>query len=152
MTPGQRPSVRPLGLPRRSPPPPPRPRREWWTRLLGVRRFASFRDDLRARLAAACRLEDPPPERFGFRFDTALRLFLVTAEQGVSAGTRRLVVCCPGFAVDCLETLEEIAMRGRATFLAAGGESFEYVPALNDGAAQVESLARLAVRALGARA
>jgi len=73
-------------------------------------------------------------------------------EELAAAGTRRLVVCCPGFAVDCLETLEEIAMRGRATFLAAGGESFEYVPALNDGAAQVESLARLAVRALGARA
>jgi len=69
-----------------------------------------------------------------------------------AAGTRRLVVCCPGFAVDCLETLEEIAMRGRATFLEAGGESFAYVPALNDGAAQVESLARLAARALGARA
>jgi ferrochelatase len=69
-----------------------------------------------------------------------------------AAGTRRLVVCCPGFAVDCLETLEEIAMRGRETFMAAGGESFEYVPALNDGSAQVESLARLAVRALGARA
>jgi ferrochelatase len=69
-----------------------------------------------------------------------------------AAGTRRLVACCPGFAVDCLETLEEIAMRGRETFLAAGGESFEYVPALNDSMAQVESLARLAARALGARA
>lgn len=69
-----------------------------------------------------------------------------------AAGTRRLIACCPGFAVDCLETLEEIAMRGRETFLAAGGESFEYVPALNDGATQVESLAQLAVRALGARA
>ncbi|MBX3703354.1 MAG: ferrochelatase [Steroidobacteraceae bacterium] len=69
-----------------------------------------------------------------------------------AAGTRRLIACCPGFAVDCLETLEEIAMRGRATFLEAGGESFEYVPALNDGAGQVESLARIAARALGARA
>lgn len=69
-----------------------------------------------------------------------------------AAGTRRLVVCCPGFAVDCLETLEEIAMRGREIFLKAGGESFEYVPALNDGTAQVESLARLAERALDERA
>jgi ferrochelatase len=64
------------------------------------------------------------------------------------SGTRRLVACCPGFAVDCLETLEEIAIRGRETFLAAGGESFEYVACLNDGAAQTESLARLAARAL----
>lgn len=69
-----------------------------------------------------------------------------------AGGTRRLIVCCPGFAVDCLETLEEIAIRGRETFLAAGGESFEYVPALNDGAAQAEGLARLAARALGAAA
>jgi ferrochelatase len=68
------------------------------------------------------------------------------------SGTRRLVACCPGFAVDCLETLEEIAIRGRETFLAAGGESFEYVACLNDGAAQTESLARLAARALGTAA
>jgi ferrochelatase len=73
-------------------------------------------------------------------------------EELAAGGTRRLVVCCPGFAVDCLETLEEIAMRGRETFLAAGGESFDYVPALNDGAAQVDSLAQLAARALGAMA
>jgi protoporphyrin/coproporphyrin ferrochelatase len=58
-------------------------------------------------------------------------------------GMRGLAVVCPGFAVDCLETLEEIAIRGRATFLAAGGERFDYVPALNDDAAQVECFARL---------
>jgi ferrochelatase len=62
--------------------------------------------------------------------------------------TRRVVVCCPGFAVDCLETLEEIAMRGRAAFLAAGGASFDYVPALNDGSAHVECLAQIAAGAL----
>lgn len=59
------------------------------------------------------------------------------------AGTRRLAVVCPGFAVDCLETLEEIAMRGRDAFLGAGGGQFEYVPALNDSAAHVECLAQL---------
>jgi len=64
-------------------------------------------------------------------------------------GARRLIACCPGFAVDCLETLEEIAMRGRETFLAAGGESFEYAACLNDGTAQTDSLARLAARTLG---
>ena len=61
-------------------------------------------------------------------------------------GVRRLAVVCPGFAVDCLETLEEIAMRGRATFLQAGGESFEYIPALNDSATHVYCLARLVAR------
>jgi ferrochelatase len=59
------------------------------------------------------------------------------------AGIGRLAVACPGFAVDCLETLEEIAIRGAATFIAAGGVDFEYIPALNDSAAQVECLARL---------
>jgi ferrochelatase len=58
-------------------------------------------------------------------------------------GVRHLVVACPGFSVDCLETLEEIAMRGRDTFLAAGGERFEYVPALNDSSAHADCLAAL---------
>ena len=62
--------------------------------------------------------------------------------------TRRVVVCCPGFAVDCLETLEEIAIRGRAAFLAAGGASFDYVPALNDGPVHIECLAQIAAGAL----
>ncbi len=65
-------------------------------------------------------------------------------------GCKRVAVICPGFAVDCLETLEEIAIRGRATFLAAGGKEFEYIPALNDAAAHVDCLARLvAGRAAG---
>jgi ferrochelatase len=41
-------------------------------------------------------------------------------------------VACPGFATDCLETLEEIAMEGRATFLQAGGREFNYIPTTND--------------------
>lgn len=46
-------------------------------------------------------------------------------------GKKRLLVLCPSFVADCLETLEEIAVAGRATFLAAGGESYEVVPCLN---------------------
>ena len=45
---------------------------------------------------------------------------------------KRLAVVCPSFVADCLETLEEMEMRGRETFIAAGGESFTYVPCLND--------------------
>ncbi len=66
-----------------------------------------------------------------------------------AAGAGRLAVACPGFAVDCLETLEEIAIRGSTTYLTAGGADFEYVPALNDDAAQVDCLARLVVAQLG---
>jgi protoporphyrin/coproporphyrin ferrochelatase len=48
------------------------------------------------------------------------------------AGIRRLVVICPSFVSDCLETLEEIGMRGRQTFLDAGGKEFSLVPCLNE--------------------
>ena len=65
-------------------------------------------------------------------------------------GVRHVAVACPGFAVDCLETLEEIAIRGAATFFAAGGLDFEYIPALNDDAAQVDCLARLVAERLDA--
>ena len=61
--------------PREVPPPPPRRR---WHRVPGLGRFRRFQDTIRARLATACALETPPPERFGFRFDTAVRLLLVT--------------------------------------------------------------------------
>jgi len=53
-------------------------------------------------------------------------------------GVRHLTVVCPGFASDCLETLEEIAQQGRDSFLQAGGELFDYVPALNADAAHVD--------------
>jgi ferrochelatase len=57
-----------------------------------------------------------------------------------AGGVRHLQVLCPGFAVDCLETLEEIALRGREQFIAAGGDRLDYIAALNDSAAHVELL------------
>jgi protoporphyrin/coproporphyrin ferrochelatase len=66
--------------------------------------------------------------------------------QLAADGVKRLDVACPGFAVDCLETLEEIAMQNRDFFIAAGGESLRYIPALNDSAEQVGSLAALVLR------
>lgn len=56
---------------------------------------------------------------------------------------RQVTVLCPGFAVDCLETLEEIAIGGRETFLHAGGETFHYVPCLNARADHAQALAGL---------
>lgn len=58
-------------------------------------------------------------------------------------GIKNVSVVCPGFSVDCLETLEEIAMQNRDVFLQAGGENFNYIPALNDGDEQVKMLANL---------
>ena len=71
------------------------------------------------------------------------------AELG-RGGVRHLQVLCPGFSVDCLETLEEIAIRGRDQFLAAGGERFDYIPALNDSDAHVALLQALIERGLRA--
>ncbi|MBF0296734.1 MAG: ferrochelatase [Magnetococcales bacterium] len=75
--------------------------------------------------------------------DTASLLAALPGE-----GIRHVAVACPGFAADCLETLEEIAVAGRATFLAAGGESFVHAPCLNDRTAWIDALAELARREL----
>lgn len=61
-------------------------------------------------------------------------------------GMRRLDVACPGFATDCLETLEEIAMQNREAFEAAGGGELRYIPALNDDSRHIDALAGLVVR------
>ncbi|MDX1902410.1 MAG: ferrochelatase [Gammaproteobacteria bacterium] len=58
-------------------------------------------------------------------------------------GIKDIHVICPGFAVDCLETLEEIALRGKEQFIEHGGKSFHYIPALNDTEAQIELLVNL---------
>ena len=59
------------------------------------------------------------------------------AEQGV----KRLAVVCPAFIADNLETLEEMGIQGRETFLAAGGETFDLVPCLNDDPGWIDLLA-----------
>lgn len=61
-------------------------------------------------------------------------------------GVRAVDVVCPGFAVDCLETLEEIAIENRDAFLAAGGERFSYVPALNASESHIDALAAVVAR------
>ncbi len=58
-----------------------------------------------------------------------------------AAGMDRLSVVCPGFAVDCLETLDEINREGRIQFQRAGGGAFAYIPALNRSPDHVEALA-----------
>jgi ferrochelatase len=64
------------------------------------------------------------------------------------AGTKRVDVVCPGFTSDCLETLEEIAMEGRQTFLNAGGKDFRYIPCLNDDSAWITGLCSIAQKHL----
>lgn len=59
-------------------------------------------------------------------------------------GIRRLDVVCPGFVSDCLETLEEIGIAGRAAFLAAGGSELGLVPCLNESEDWIRALAMIA--------
>lgn len=60
-------------------------------------------------------------------------------------GVKKIAVVCPGFAADCLETLEEVAMEGRDEFIEAGGTDFAYIPCLNaseTGMAMLEAIVR----------
>jgi len=61
---------------------------------------------------------------------------------------KRVAIVAPGFSADCLETLEELAIRGRESFLAAGGTHFAYLPCLNDSAIGVEMVRLLIAREL----
>jgi ferrochelatase len=64
------------------------------------------------------------------------------AERGV----KKLLVICPAFVADCLETLEEIGLRGRESFLAAGGTDFALIPCLNEHPLWLEVLERMVAR------
>jgi ferrochelatase len=65
------------------------------------------------------------------------------------SGVKRVDVVCPGFTSDCLETLEEIDMEGRAAFLLAGGKAFHYIPCLNDDPEWITALCNISERHLG---
>ncbi|CCJ87682.1 ferrochelatase [Cronobacter dublinensis] len=61
-------------------------------------------------------------------------------------GVKHIQVMCPGFSSDCLETLEEIAEQNREIFIEAGGEKYEYIPALNDEPAHIAMMKELVDR------
>jgi ferrochelatase len=61
-------------------------------------------------------------------------------------GPKQVTLVCPGFATDCLETLEEIDMQNRTAFLEAGGEAFDYVPCLNSSDAQLSLYEQLVLK------
>ena len=63
-----------------------------------------------------------------------------TLEQLPEDGIKHVAVICPGFSSDCLETIEEINMEGRESFIESGGEQFHYIPCLNDEPAHIDAL------------
>jgi protoporphyrin/coproporphyrin ferrochelatase len=71
-----------------------------------------------------------------------------TLEALAREGVARVDVVCPGFVADCLETLEEIGIEGRDTFIKAGGKAFHMIPCLNEHPAWIAALADLAWRQL----
>ena len=58
-------------------------------------------------------------------------------------GKKNILVICPGFASDCVETLEEIAIQGKESFVDAGGENFDLIPCLNDNEDHINLLKNL---------
>ena len=96
-------------------------------------------------------LERPLRLTFQSRFGRAKWLEPATdkvLEALPGEGVTRVAVVAPGFSADCLETLEELAIRGRASFLAAGGTDFAYLPCLNDSAPGIEMLRSIIGREL----
>ena len=103
-----------------------------------------------ARLLAAA-LERPLEVAFQSRFGRAKWLEPATDTvlgELPAKGVRKVAILAPGFSADCLETLEELAIRGREQFLAAGGTDFAYLPCLNDSPAGIEMLRDILAREL----
>ncbi|MBV9533636.1 MAG: ferrochelatase, partial [Bradyrhizobium sp.] len=71
-----------------------------------------------------------------------------TIERLAKEGVKRLAVVMPGFAADCLETLEEIAQENAEIFKHNGGEAFSAIPCLNDTEAGMEVIRQLVLREL----
>ena len=66
-----------------------------------------------------------------------------TLEKLPSEGKKKILVICPGFSSDCVETLEEISIQGKETFLKSGGENFDVVPCLNDNEDHISLIEQL---------
>ena len=66
----------------------------------------------------------------------------IRLEEMPKEGIKKLLVVCPAFVSDCLETLEEIEIRGKESFLQAGGESFSMIPCLNTHPLCVKTIAK----------
>jgi ferrochelatase len=116
-------------------------------------RFVASGDPYRAECEATARalvaaLQLPPDgwkmsfqSRFGR--EPWLQPYTDVTLRELGRGGLRVDVICPGFAADCLETLEEIGMQNRGWFEEAGGKRFRYIPALNDSAEHVRALAEI---------
>ena len=69
-------------------------------------------------------------------------------ESAATQNIQKIAVICPGFSVDCLETIEEIDKENRENFLTNGGQSYQYIPALNVEHAHIEMMGKLILEKL----
>jgi len=69
-------------------------------------------------------------------------------DELLEKGEKNLTIIAPGFAVDCLETLEEIKIQGKEEFLSKGGKSFQYIDCLNDSDLSISMIEKLIKREL----
>ena len=69
-----------------------------------------------------------------------------TLENLPKEGKKNILVICPGFASDCVETLEEISIEGKSSFIDQGGENFEFIPCLNDSERHIDLFSHLVKR------
>lgn len=67
----------------------------------------------------------------------------VTLKSLAEEGVKRVAVICPGFSSDCLETIEEIEVENRAYFIDAGGQTYDYIPCLNDSQDHIDMMYQL---------
>ena len=71
-----------------------------------------------------------------------------TLEKLPSEGTKKILIISPGFASDCVETLEEISIQGKESFEKSGGENFEFISCLNDNEDHINLLEHLIKKSL----
>ncbi|HEY5297712.1 MAG TPA: ferrochelatase [Verrucomicrobiae bacterium] len=106
-------------------------------------------------VAAFVKLAGVPAEKFSVSFqsrlgrDPWLKPYTdLELAEFPKRGIKKLLVICPAFVSDCLETLEEINLRGRETFLAAGGKEFAQIPCMNEHPLWISALEKMARRFL----
>jgi ferrochelatase len=88
---------------------------------------------------------------FQSRFGKAewLKPYLASTLEGLGKQkVKRIDVICPGFSSDCLETLEEIAIEGKSSFMQSGGGEFNYIPALNEREGWIHAMCDIALENL----
>lgn len=108
-----------------------------------------YRHQIRTTTRLVCELLQIPLDKYSISFQSRLGKGWLTPftdfrlQEMPGEGIKKLLVICPAFVSDCLETLEEIAIRGKETFLQAGGESFTMIPCLNTNLLWVQAIEEL---------